>query len=60
MNLTKHESATVDIEGSWYKDQLFITLTRSDHYGHETGSFKLTLDDIDLEHFIATLIEFQR
>lgn len=59
MNLTKHESSTVDIEGKWYKDQLFITLTRTDK-DLGVSHFELSLDDIDLEHFIATLIEFQR
>lgn len=59
MNLTKNEGSTVEIEGAWYKDQLFVTLTREDK---DLGKshFKLTLDDIDLEHFIATLITFQR
>lgn len=59
MNLTKHDSTQVDIEGQWYKDQLFITLARSDN-GRDLSHFTLALDDIDLEHFIATLIEFQR
>jgi len=59
MNLTKHDTVLVDIEGSWYKDQLFITLVRTDG-GKEISHFNLALDDIDLEHFIATLIEFQR
>jgi len=59
MNLTKHDSALVDIEGKWYKDQLFITLVRTDE-GKEISHFHLALDDIDLEHFISTLIEFQR
>lgn len=59
MNLTRHDSAQVDIEGKWYKDQLFLTLVRTD-LGKEVGHFHLALDDIDLEHFIATLIEFQR
>lgn len=59
MNLTKSETTLVDIDGKWYKDQLFITLTRHDQ---DTGitTFNLALDDIDLEHFIATLIEFER
>jgi hypothetical protein len=59
MNLTKHDSTRVDIEGSWYRDQLFITLART-NLGKEVSHFHLTLDDVDLEHFIATLIEFQR
>jgi hypothetical protein len=59
MNLTKHDTTTVDIEGQWYKDQLFITLARTEE-GRALSHFTLTLDDIDLEHFIATLIEFQR
>jgi hypothetical protein len=59
MNLTKNDSSIVDIEGKWYKDQLFITLTRNDH---DTGisTFNFAVDDTDLEHFISTLIEFQR
>jgi len=59
MNLTKHDTTTVDIEGSWYKDQLFIALVRKDQ-GQDLNHFNLTLDDTDLEHFISTLIEFQR
>lgn len=59
MNLTKSETSIVDIKGSWFKDQLFITLTRNDH---DTGitTFNFALDDTDLEHFIATLITFER
>ena len=59
MNLTKHDTSRVEIEGVWYQDQLFITLTRLDD-GCEISNFELALDDIDLEHFIATLIEYQR
>ena len=59
MNLTRHDTTTVDIEGQWYKDQLFIALVRKDQ-GQDLNQFILTLDDIDLEHFISTLIEFQR
>jgi hypothetical protein len=59
MNLTKHYNTAVDIEGVWHKDELFITLTRKEH-NRELSNFKLVLDDIDLEHFISTLIEFQR
>ena len=59
MNLTRHDTVTVDIEGQWYKDQLFIALVRKDQ-GQDLNQFILTLDDIDLEHFISTLIEFQR
>lgn len=59
MNLTKHDTTCVDIEGQWYQDQLFITLARSEA-GNDLSHFTLTLDDIDLEHLIATLIEFQR
>jgi len=59
MNLTKHDDTRVDIEGQWYKDQLFITLARSEP-GRELNHFTVVLDDTDLEHFIATLIEFQR
>ena len=59
MNLTKNNSSEVDIDAQWYGDQLFITLTRTDK---DTGisHFKFAVDDIDLEHFISTLIEFQR
>ena len=59
MNLTRHDTTTVDIEGQWYKDQLFIALVRKDQ-GQDLNQFILTLDDTDLEHFISTLIEFQR
>ena len=59
MNLTKNHSTQVDIEGQWYRDQLFITLARSDK-DLGLSHFTLTLDDVDLEHFIATLIELQR
>lgn len=58
-NLVKSDSSTVDIDGQWYGDQLFITLTRnSEDTG--TSNFKFALDDIDLEHFICVLIELQR
>ena len=59
MNLTKHDTTRVDIEGQWSNDELFITLARSED-GYALSHFTLVLDDIDLEHFIATLIEFQR
>jgi hypothetical protein len=59
MNLTKHDTSLVNIEAKWYNDQLFITLVRTDA-GKEISHFHLALDDIDLEHFISTLIEFQR
>lgn len=59
MNLTRHDTTTVDIEHQWYKDQLFIALVRKDQ-GQDLNQFILTLDDTDLEHFISTLIEFQR
>ena len=59
MNLTKHDSTTVDIEAQWHKDQLFVTLARSEA-GKPLSHFTLCLDDVDLEHFISTLIEFQR
>lgn len=59
MNLTKHDSTRVDMESQWYADQLFITLARSDA-GFELSHFTLVLDDIDLEHLIASLIELQR
>jgi hypothetical protein len=59
MNLTKSDTSIVDIAGSWYKDQLFITLTRNDH-DLGTSTFNFAVDDADLEHFISTLIEFQR
>ena len=59
MNLTKHDTTSVDILGKWYGDNLFITLLRTED-GRDVGNFHITLDDIDLEHFISTLIEFQR
>jgi hypothetical protein len=59
MNLTKSDTTLVDIEGKWYKDQLFITLTRHD-MDTGTTTFNFALDDVDLEHLISTLIEFER
>ena len=59
MNLTKNNSTRVELDAKWFKDDLFITLTREDD-DLGTSRFELVLDDIDLEHFIATLIEFQR
>jgi len=60
MNLTKSSDqlSRVDIEGKWYKEQLYITLKRVDK---DTGisTFNICLDDIDLEHFISTLINYQ-
>jgi|TARA_R110002126_G_scaffold266836_1_gene410197 uncharacterized protein (DUF427 family) len=54
MNLVKNKDITVDIEGAWVGDELLIRLTEGNNV------FQFPLDDIDLEHFIATLIEFQR
>lgn len=59
MNLIKHDDTCVDIKGQWYKDQLFLTLERTEA-GQDLSNFTIALDDIDLEHFIATLITFQR
>lgn len=59
MNLTKNDNSRVEIEGIWYNDQLFVKLTRIDK-DLGTSHFDIALDDIDLEHFISTLIEFQR
>jgi len=59
MNLTKSDSSIVDIKAQWFKDQLFITLIRNDA-DLGTSSFNFALDDIDLEHLIATLITFER
>lgn len=59
MNLTKHDTVRVDIESQWYGDQLFITLARTES-GHDLSHFTLCLDDVDLEHLIATLITLQR
>lgn len=54
MNLVKNNDVVIDITGAWIGDELLIRLTDGDHV------FQFPLDDIDLEHFIATLIEFQR
>jgi hypothetical protein len=54
MNLVKNNDTVVDIEGAWVGDELLIRLSS------EEGVFQFPLDDIDLEHFIATLITFQR
>jgi len=54
MNLVKNNDFVVDIEGAWVGDELLIRLSSGD------AVFQFPLDDIDLEHFIATLIEFQR
>jgi hypothetical protein len=59
MNLTKSDTSIVDIKGQWYGEQLFITLTRQD-LDTGTSTFNFALDDIDLEHLIATLITFER
>jgi hypothetical protein len=59
MNLTKSDTSIVDIEGKWFKDQLFITLTRNDH-DLGISTFNFVVDDTDLEHLIATLIGFER
>lgn len=60
MNLTKSADnlSRVDIDGKWYKEQLYITLKRVDK-DIGTTTFNIALDDIDLEHFIATLMDFQ-
>jgi hypothetical protein len=54
MNLVKNNHTVVDIEGAWIDDELLIRLSSGD------GVFQFPLDEVDLEHFIATLIEFQR
>jgi len=59
MYLTKNDTTIVNLEGTWYKDQLFITMTRNDK-DTGTSTFKFSVDDIDLEHFICMLIELQR
>jgi len=59
MNITKHDTSRVDLEAQWYADQLFVTFARTEA-GEDLNHFTLVLDDIDLEHLIATLIEFQR
>jgi|TARA_R110000803_G_C11960273_1_gene318626 hypothetical protein len=59
MNLTKHESSSVEITGDWYGTDLYVKFTRTDK-DLGISHFEITLDDIDLEHFISTLIEFQR
>lgn len=54
MNLVKNNDFVVDIEGAWVGDELVIKLIHNDNV------FQFPLDDIDLEHFIATLVNFQR
>ena len=54
MNLVKNLDTVIDIEGDWVGDELLVKLTDGDKV------FQFPLDEIDLEHFIATLIEFQR
>jgi hypothetical protein len=54
MNLVKNNDIVIDIEGAWVGDELLIKLTDGDKV------FQFPLDDIDLEHFISTLILFQR
>lgn len=58
MNLTKNKNSKVDITGKWYRDQLFVTFTRTDD-DLGTSRFEICLDEIDLEHFIATLMDFE-
>lgn len=54
MNLVKNNDFTVDVEGAWVGDELLIKLTQGDTV------LQFPLDEVDLEHFIATLITFQR
>jgi hypothetical protein len=54
MNLVKNNDCVIDIEGAWVGDELVVCLTDGDHV------FQFPLDETDLEHFIATLITFQR
>lgn len=58
MNLTRHNDERVDIEGEWHNDNLILMFTHKNKIG--ANHFHITLDDVDLEHFISTLIEFQR
>ena len=53
MNLVKNKDFEVDIEGAWVGNELLIKLTQGDTV------LQFPLDEIDLEHFIATLISFQ-
>ena len=54
-NIIKSEHDKVDIEAWWFQDQLFIKFVRA-----ENKDLLLKFDDIDLEHFISTLILLQR
>jgi len=52
MNLTTGNTR-VDIDGEWHNEHLYITLS------NDSKEFRIELDDIDLEHFISTLINYQ-
>jgi len=56
INLSKHSDSRVDLEVSNFEEYTYLKFVRSDS---DTGSshFTLVLDPVDLEHFIATLIE---
>lgn len=56
INISKHNNSRVDLEVSEYGEFVYLKFIRTDA---DTGSsnFTLVLDPIDLEHFIATLIE---
>lgn len=56
INLSKHSDSRVDLEISEFEDFVYLKFVRTDA-DTGTSNFTLVLDPVDLEHFIATLIE---
>ena len=58
INITKSSCTRVDAEFSRHGDLLMVKFVRSDK-DLGTSTWEMSFDDIDLEHFIATLVEHQ-
>jgi hypothetical protein len=58
INITKNVSTRVDASFARHGDLLMVKFVRTDD-DLGTSTWEMSFDDIDLEHFIATLIEHQ-
>lgn len=58
INITKSANTQVDAEFTRHGELLFVKFVRTDD-DLGVSTWTMSFDDIDLEHFIATLIEHQ-
>lgn len=58
INITKSACSRVDAEFARHGNMLMVKFVRQDD-DLGTSTWEMAFDDIDLEHFIATLIEHQ-